>query len=280
MSDYPTKRSISKMCAGLLASTQVENSAPAPSMAKGKKGTKKKKATQPGMEEDDSEEEEVAKQQAEAAAASTSDAYIRTLLTPNEVLNILSNVLLRPSSTRKLRLAILDTYSQLFETLGSKWCGIHYGILMTHLFDYVPNNASSSGSFNVHEFLVVKKAIQIIARDLIGTKLLSEESSQIAAIQELSNSFLKNWPILTPGKEPTSRHSLALSLNEISSLLVQLGNCPPPVFEVLYDSLVRLLGHWNTEIQLSSAWCLVTLCDASPGVLDATIEKLLGLLKE
>ena len=70
--------------------------------------------------------------------------------------------------------------------------------------------------------------MEILLRDLIGIRLLSEQG-QIGAIQELSNSYLKKWPALMPGHIAPNPLTLVVVLKEVAGLLQQLGNAPPPV---------------------------------------------------
>jgi len=58
--------------------------------------------------------------------------------------------------------------------------------------------------------------------------MLSEQG-HLAAIQELSNAYLKRWPAMLPGQVPPSSSLLVCVLREVAGLLQQLGNAPPPV---------------------------------------------------
>ena len=68
----------------------------------------------------------------------------------------------------------------------------------------------------------------VLLRDLIGVRMLSEQS-QIAAIQELSSSYLRKWPALIPGWTAPDAKVLVVALQEVADLLQQFGDGPPPV---------------------------------------------------
>jgi hypothetical protein len=75
--------------------------------------------------------------------------------------------------------------------------------------------------------LLIRTLVRIILRDLVGVWKLSEQG-QIAAIQELANSYPKRWPAIMPGQvSPNS--SVLIAFREVAGLLQQLGNAPPPV---------------------------------------------------
>lgn len=217
--DFVTKRAISRLAAALLASTQRENSAPPP--AGPKKSNKKKKEG-----EDGSDEDEAPPAAATTAAAAGDGAAARTLLTPVGMLDQLSLPFLKSSSSRKTRTAILDIYASLFSALGTSWVQTHYSTLLKHLIDELPNHAR--GTTSRPEILSVRTGVGLILRKLIGERMLGEHM-QVTAIQEICAGYLKKWPALMPGQNPTSKYSLVMALNECAGLLGQLGSAPPQV---------------------------------------------------
>ncbi|KAN0065708.1 hypothetical protein ACQY0O_000838 [Thecaphora frezii] len=263
--DFVTKRAVSRMAAGLLASTQAENSAPPPPPPK-----KSKKKREGGAGEG-SDDEEVSQPPMSAAA----DGPGRTMMSLVGMLEQLSHPFLRPSTSRKTRAAILDIYATLFETLGPAWVSANYGAILDHLLDHVLNH--SSGVANSADALSIRTGVGIILRKLIGERMLGEQA-QVLAVQAICQKYLQRWPAVMPEQQPPSKETLSLGFNEISGLLVQLGSSPPQVQEALYDPLMRCLGHPSHSVQVSAAWCLRTLCDVSPGLLSSTISAVLELL--
>ncbi|KAJ1026819.1 hypothetical protein NDA16_002116 [Ustilago loliicola] len=266
--DFVTKRALSRMIAGLLASTQVEQAPPAP--APSKKTSKKKKEGAPGAD-DDSDDDDVVVSVAAAAASAP-----RAMMTPVGMLDQLSSPFLRGSASRKTRAALLDVYATLFETLGSAWVNTNYAIILKHLIDDLPNHSRGSALTRA-DVLNVRTSVSIILRKLIGERMLGEQA-QVLAIQEICVDYLKKWPAVMPEQQPPSKTTLTLALAEISGLLVQLGSVPHQVLDAAYDPLIRCLAHPSHSVQIQASWCLKTLCQVSPVHLSPTLAAVLELL--
>ena len=150
----------------------------------------------------------------------------KTVLTAGEMLGLLSTQFNKLHATRKVRIGIFDFYAALFTKLGSRFVENNYAVIVGHLMNEVvslPRNSNTR-----YEVLLVRSLVEILLRDLIGVRMLSEQG-QIAAIQDLSKSYLKRWPAMMPGQISPSPLILAITLKEVASLLQQLGNAPPPV---------------------------------------------------
>ncbi|SPO23732.1 related to LAA1 - AP-1 accessory protein involved in TGN-endosome transport [Ustilago trichophora] len=266
--DFVTKRTLSRMIAGLLASTQIEQTPPAPAPAK--KSAKKKREGAAGAD-DDSDDQDLAPSAAAAAASAP-----RAMMTPVGMLDQLSLPFLRSSTGRKARAALLDVYATLFETLGSAWVNANYAAILKHLIDDLPNHSRGS-SLTRADVLNVRTGVTIILRKLIGERMLGEQA-QVLAIQEICLDYLKKWPAVMPEQQPPSKTSLTLALTEISGLLVQLGSVPPQVLDAAYDPLIRCLAHPSHSVQIQASWCLKTLCQVSPTHLSPTLAAVLELL--
>ncbi|SJX63142.1 related to LAA1-AP-1 accessory protein involved in TGN-endosome transport [Sporisorium reilianum f. sp. reilianum] len=264
--DFVTKRALSRMLAGLLASTQIEQAPPAP--APTKKTSKKKKE---GAADDDSDDDDAATSAAAAAASAP-----RAMMTPVGMLDQLSLPFLRSSTGRKARAALLDVYASLFETLGSAWVNTNYAAILKHLIDDLPNHSRGS-SLTRADLLNVRTGVSLILRKLVGERMLGEQA-QVLAIQEICFGYLKKWPAVMPEQQPLSKTTLSLALAEISGLLVQLGSVPPQVLDAAYDPLIRCLAHPSYSVQVQASWCLKTLCQVSPVHLSPTLAAVLELL--
>ena len=204
--DQITRHSLAQLVGLVLSSSQT--AVIAPTQDSSKKNKKEK-------EEDD-----------DPAPASAPTGETKTILTLNEMLRQLSLHFNKQQTTHKTRVGIFDLYAALFATLGPTFVETNYGIIIQHLMSEVVNAPRSSTTR--YEVLFVRRLVGILLRDLIGVRMLSERS-QIAAIQELSNVYLKRWPALMPGSIAPTAHVLTIVLKEVAGLLQQLGNAPPPV---------------------------------------------------
>jgi hypothetical protein len=281
-SDFVTRRSLSRLVAGLLAATQVEGSAaPIPQ-------PKKKKSA--GKEGEDEEDDVYA----DTGAATGADGNVKTLLTPIQMLVQLSGPYNRSSSSRRLRNAIIDVYSELFKALGASWVEHYYSEIVKHVVDELGCGAaaglgwigwSARAAERIdpakarYEALAARKAVGILLSDVVSGQLLSE-AGQISALREVGTLYLKRWPSLLPTQPPPSKQSLLIALEETTSLLRSLGCAPSAVQDVLFDPLVRLVAHPSHSVQVTAAWALRTFCNAAPNRLSSTIVHVLDLLNK
>lgn len=156
-------------------------------------------------------------------------------MTPSEMLSQLSTLFNKPNTSRKTRIGLFDFYTVLISTLGSSFVETNYSVIVKHFLEEIvavnprpANIVTMTSSAIRYETLLVRKLVGIVLRDLIGVRLLSEQG-QIAAIQELSRSYLKKWPALMPSQVAPSPVLLVIALKEVAGLVQQLGNAPPPV---------------------------------------------------
>lgn len=205
--DQTTRHSLSQLVGHLLASTQIERAVPVVETATKSKNT-------PGDQED-----------AEPSPGHSQETT-KPLLTPTEMLSHLSLHYNKPNISRKCRIGIFDFYAGLCTKLGASFVEQNYALFVSHLMtDIVSSPRNGSGRYDV---LLVRRLVEILLRDLVGVRLLSEQG-QINAIQDLAKSYLKRWPAMMPGQTAPSSNVLAIVLREVAGLLQQLGNAPPPV---------------------------------------------------
>ena len=223
--DQITRHSLAQLVGLVLSSSQ------APVIIPAQDSSKKNKKEQ---DEDD-----------DPAPVAAPTGETKTILTLNEMLRQLSLHFNKPQTTHKTRVSIFDLYAALFTTLGPTFVETNYGIIIQHLMSEVVNAPRSATTR--YEVLFVRRLVGILLRDLIGVRMLSERS-QIAAIQELSNVYLKRWPALMPGSTAPTAHVLTIVLKEVAGLLQQLGNAPPPVQvgESAQENANALLPHYTT----------------------------------
>jgi HEAT repeat-containing protein 5 len=207
-SDQVTRHALSRLVGHVLCSTQNERvPVTSDTSQKGKKDQ--------GEDEDDV-----------SAPAHILAEGKKTMLTTREMLCLLSVHFNKPNLSRKCRIGIFDFYVALLTKLGSSFVENNYALIISHLMTEIISNPRNSTTR--YETLLVRGLVGILLRDLIGVRMLSEQG-QIGAIQELSNSYLKRWPVMMPGQVSPSPLVLAIVLKEVAELLQQLGNAPPPV---------------------------------------------------
>ncbi|WAR63445.1 hypothetical protein PtB15_17B44 [Puccinia triticina] len=271
--DFDTRRSLSKLIASLLASTQVFGSAVTssnPPSAHNK--AKKNKESQEGDEEDP------------YPTTMTAEEKGKTLLTPDEMLSLLNTQYCKPHTSRQARNGLIDAQATLFTLLGTNWVEQFYPEILNHIIFNIGCGKSSpytnpTLSIARHDALVSRKLASILLRDVISVRLLSEQG-QIVAIREISSSIINKWPALMPTHQPPNKIALVIALNEVSGLLKQVGCATQPIQEVLYNPLIRLLGHPSYSVQISSALCLRAYCLVAPGKLTSTLNNVLELLNK
>lgn len=150
----------------------------------------------------------------------------KTMLTPGDMLALLSTQFNKVNVSRKVRIGLFDFYAALLTKLGLSFVENQYALIVGHLMNEIVSHLRNSTTR--YETLLVRSLVGILLRDLIGVRMLSEQG-QIGAIQDLSNSYLKRWPAMMPGQVSPSPLVLAIVLKEVAGLLQQLGNAPPPV---------------------------------------------------
>jgi len=209
MADEPTRKSLASLVAHLVSSTQVERKVTVV------------ETTKKGKKDDTTADDDTA-----GPGAAASMEITKPLLGVSEMLALLSTAFNRPSTTRKPRIGIIEFYAALLVDLGPQFVENNYVVIVRHfLADVVPHPRNSTTRYEV---LLVRKMVGVLLRDLIGVRMLSEQG-QIAAIQELSSSYLRKWPALVPGRTAPGAKVLVVALNEVAGLLQQFGNAPPPV---------------------------------------------------
>ncbi|CAG8476835.1 4543_t:CDS:10 [Funneliformis caledonium] len=206
-----------------------------------------------------------------------SSSSAKVILSVEEMLTHLSTIYNKQSTTREMRAAIIESYSALFLQLGTKYVELNYSFIAQHLLkDLVSHPRNSSSRY---EALNVREHCELLLRDVIGTRLLSEQG-QVTAVRELANGWLKQWPALMTNQVEPSKLSLVCAVNEISGLLLDLGGAASTVYDVVADPLVILLSHTSYSVQIVTAWCLRCLCYSLPIKLSGLITKVHGLLNK
>ncbi|KAG1837702.1 armadillo-type protein [Suillus subalutaceus] len=226
-SDQVTTQSLAQLVGHMLAATQMERTvAVAEQSQKGKK------------EQEDSD----VSTPAHIVAENTKICYHKSPPQFNK------------AHSRKTRAGIFMFYVTLLAKLGPAFVEANYSLLVGHLMTEIvsyPKNGATR-----YDKLFIRKL-------LIAVRMLTEQG-QIAAIQDLSLSYLKRWPALMPGQVAPSSSILTIALEEVAGLLQQLGNAPPPVQDAVSVPLMTLLTHPSHSVRVNASWTLRCFCYSTP----------------
>ncbi|KAG1883078.1 hypothetical protein F4604DRAFT_1920974 [Suillus subluteus] len=184
----------------------------------------------------------------------------KVLLTPGDMLSQISTQFNKAHS-RKTRAGIFMFYVTLLAKLGPAFVEANYSLLVGHLMTEIvsyPKNGATR-----YDKLFIRKLVGALLRELIAVRMLTEQG-QIAAIQDLSLSYLKRWPALMPGQVAPSSSILTIALEEVAGLLQQLGNAPPPVQDAVSVPLMTLLTHPSHSVRVNASWTLRCFCYSTP----------------
>ncbi|KAL1740521.1 armadillo-type protein [Schizophyllum fasciatum] len=254
--DQPTRRAHAQLVAHVLASTQVARAAAAPEPSN-------KRQRGGGAEPDDADDDP-------APAATVAEAA-KPLLTPAEMLARVSVHFARPNTPRRTRIGIFDFYVALLQRLGPAFVEANYAAIVAHFVsDVITPQRHTTAAGSRYEGLLVRALVGIVLRDLVASRMLSEQG-QIGAIQELSRTYLRRWPAMMPGQTAPHSAVLVMALRAVAALLQQLGNAPPPVQDAVAEPLMTLLSHPSHSVRVTASWALRCFCYTTPLRLPKTI---------
>lgn len=229
VADQVTRHSHAQLVGHILASTQIERVVPM-------------QETVPKPSKKDLNQDVLQAVDDDINKNSMTAEVVKPMQTPQEMLMHLSTHINKPNVSRKTRIGIFDFYAALLTKLGAHFCETNFSLIISHLLleivsspRFINPNPNIAPSVMRYERLLVRSLVGILLRDMVGVRMLSEQG-QIAAIQELANSYLKRWPAMMPGQVAPSSSVLICVLREVAGLLQQLGNAPPPV-QVLISHL-------------------------------------------
>lgn len=239
-SDQVTTQSLAQLVGHMLAATQVERAVTVSEQSqKGKKEQEDFDISTP----------------AHIAAENT-----KVLLMPGDMLSQISTQFNKAHS-RKTRAGIFMFYVALLAKLGPAFVETNYSLLVGHLMTEIVSNPKNGATR--YDKLFIRKLVGALLRELIAVRMLTEQG-QIAAIQDLSSSYLKRWPALMPGQVAPSSGILTIALEEVAGLLQQLGNAPPPVQDAVSAPLMTLLTHPSHSVRVNASWTLRCFCYSTP----------------
>ena len=88
------------------------------------------------------------------------------MVTPNDMLSLLSLQFHRFHGSRKTRIGIFDFYVALLTKLGASFVESHYSLIISHLAEIISNPRCGTSRHT----LLVRSLVGILLRDLIGVR--------------------------------------------------------------------------------------------------------------
>ncbi|KAI5983848.1 armadillo-type protein [Pisolithus albus] len=253
-SDQTTRQALAHLVGHVLAATQMARPVPAPEQQKGKKDVENADTSTP---------------------AYVVSEHLKPLLAPGEMLSQLSSHFNKANLSRRARAGIFDFYFALLTKLGTEFVENNYALIVGHLMLEVVSHPKNNATR--YDRLFTRKVVGALLRDLIAVRMLSEQG-QIAALQELSASYLRRWPALMPGQVAPSSDVLTVALTETAELLRMLGNAPPVVQDAVAEPLLTLLSHPSHSVRINASWALKHFCSSTPLRLPKTILSIMESL--
>ncbi|KAI9105684.1 armadillo-type protein [Phlyctochytrium arcticum] len=204
----------------------------------------------------------------------TANTAEKNILSVEEMLSLLTTAFIK-SSAKEQRVGIMEAYGTTLKKFGTKFLEVHFGVISKNILIL----ASDAKLRVTHaDSLSVREVCGIVMRNAIG-KFLSEPA-QLSAIRELNINWLQKWPSVLGTDVPVSDNALICALNEISSLLLDLGPAAAGEDESLVESLTKLATHPSRPVILALAWCLRSVCIALPSYLPGLLNKMMTLLQK
>ncbi|KAJ3394255.1 hypothetical protein HDU80_010574 [Chytriomyces hyalinus] len=211
-----------------------------------------------------------------SAAVPSSNANIEDegVLSVEDMLNALQ-ALFTKSTSKEVRLGLIQCYSALFHELGRAFVESNYVRIVKHLTTLVgnPKFTATDADGIYHRTLC-----SIILRNVVG-KMLSE-SGQISALKDLEAGWLKKWSSLFGPEAPSSKWVLTFILDEITALLTDLGSASSVVSDALVESLFNLLQFPSWSVNASLSCCMKQFCVTNPKAIGTYMDRLIEMLQK
>jgi HEAT repeat-containing protein 5 len=140
------------------------------------------------------------------------------------MLSIINNHYIK-NTARDVRIGLIESLAYALNYLGPSFIESNFQILFQSIIELVSNPKLSGES----EVQFTREMCTFIIRDIIGKSLT--EIAQINALKELTSEWLKKF---TENPSKYSPNAMVLVLNEISSLLIDLGSASSSVVRQSY----------------------------------------------
>ncbi|XP_048217876.1 HEAT repeat-containing protein 5A isoform X3 [Perognathus longimembris pacificus] len=196
------------------------------------------------------------------------------------------------SVSRDVRVGVTQAYVVFVSTLGGAWLEKNFAVFLSHLLSLVSQSHPKATQTQV-DAVCCRRCVSFILRATIGGLL--GEKAQIAAAKEICQAIWKlkklSDAVLSDGNLETrlsstdvaaNQHMLVCALQELGSLIHNLGTTAAPLFQDpstgLLDSVTSVIPHPSNCVRLAAAWCLHCIAVALPSyltpLLDRSLERL------
>ncbi|KAJ3149761.1 hypothetical protein HDU89_003518 [Geranomyces variabilis] len=243
---YSLRRSVASFVSALLSLSQQP----------GQKKDKGKKATKPGTDPD------------------PAPAAEKNILEVTEALGLLVTLLTK-STSREVRIGTLEAYAATLRRFGPKFVEVNYAAIVKSILDIATHPKLISSAADA---VLMRECCGFLLREAVG-KMLSE-TAQINAVKELGTGWLRKWPPVLGTDVAPPDLALVCVLNELASLLIDLGPAVAGEEGAIIEPLLKLLGHPSRSVNLALAWCLRCLSAALPSYMPTLIGKLMALVQK
>ncbi|KAG6102753.1 hypothetical protein E4U30_002290 [Claviceps sp. LM220 group G6] len=229
--------------------------------SKGKKSKPKMKrtSTHPAISNITEDDDELPPRSASPAPNGKRAQDLALSLT--DMLKILSNQYVKPSTSNKMRAAIGICYGKLFHRLGERTIQAKYLQIVEALSVDILGHPTIAN--NRYRLLTGRHIIGTVLHDIVGRELLGE-SGQISAAESLVNNVLRNYPQALAERPEPSKQTLIVSLQAVSSLVATLGSASNKFAESCRDGLLQVLQHPSYSVQIFASRCMKTFVLACP----------------
>ncbi|KAI8808458.1 armadillo-type protein [Cladochytrium replicatum] len=210
------------------------------------------------------------------AKANEADAASQpqSILSITEMLNALSTPLLK-TSTREVRVGIVETYASLFRGMGIKLVETNYPVILRHLLE---NFGSAKITSSDNDCVESRTYCNFLLREVIGKSLT--ESGQISAIKDLASDWLRKWPAVLASDVAPSKVSLTCALNEAAALMHDLGSTAQLVQDSIVEPAMPLLSHTAPSVNTALAIYFKAVCLSLPSNLPRLMSRMISLIQK
>ncbi|QPH01774.1 hypothetical protein C2857_005977 [Epichloe festucae Fl1] len=228
---------------------------------KGKKTKPKSKrtSTHPAISDINEDDDELPPQSAGPAPSGKRTQGLALSLT--DMLKILSNQYVKPTTTNRMRAAIGVCYGKLFRRLGERTVQAKYLQIVEILSVDILGHPTIVN--NRYRLLASRRIVDTVLHDIIDREILGE-SGQISAAESLVNNILKNYPQALAERSEPSKHTLIVALRAVASLTASLGSASNRFAESCRDALLQVLQHPSYSVQVFASFCMKTFVLACP----------------
>jgi hypothetical protein len=208
------------------------------------------------------------------AAAETNtnvNSELRMILTPSEMMNVISNQLVKSTVSRQAKVALFETYHLLFKFLTAEYLQREFAIISNSLIELSGDLKIISNGWN--EVCFFREACGFLLRSCCK---MCSEGGQLSALLELNNNWLRKWtnPLPEPTTTAPNKYIITCVLNEMSALLIDLGSATAPAQDQLLDTLMILLSHSSESVNVSLCWTLKCMCFSLPDLIAKIMKNL------